>query len=1470
MLRQIFVVVFLLLTTFTCARSEEFKLLFLGDQGHHVPARRFAQLAPVLAERGIELNYTEDVAKLNADTLKAYDGVVLYANIEKIEPQQADALLAFVEGGKGFVPLHCASFCFQNSPKMIALMGAQFQKHGGEIFSTKKAEVKHPILQNYQPFRSWDETYVHTKHNEKNRTVLEYRVAGMQAEGARREPWTWIRTQGKGRVFYTAWGHDHRTWSEPGFHELVERGIVWACGGDLSDIIARPKPSFQRAFPIPEMTKLPTDLKPFEYIDVGSEIPNYVPSTQWGKQEKPLTQMQKPIPAEESLKHIVVPKGFRVELFAAEPDFQGKPICMAWDERGRLWVAETVDYPNELQPPGKGRDRIRICEDTDGDYRADKFTVFAEELSIPTSIAFHNGGVIVQNGVETLYLKDTNGDDIADERSVLFSNWTLGDTHGGVSNFQYGLDNWIWAMQGYNNSAPRRGKGAAEPKGKAEPLPRFRMGFFRFRPDGSQLEFIRSTDNNTWGFGQSEEGLIFGSTANHNPSNFMPIANRYYERVGGWAPSLTLHSIADTHKFDPISDKVRQVDHHGGYTAAAGHALYTARQYPQEYWNRAAFVCGPTGKLVGTFVLSSKGAGFTSTSPFNLVASDDEWTAPIMAEVGPDGCVWVLDWYNFVVQHNPTPQGFKTGKGAAYESKLRDKKHGRVYRIVYVGDEDEPQITPAPNLAEATPEQLVAALSHPTMLVRKHAQRLLVERGIKGLARPLINKLANQEVDELGLNVGAIHALWTMHGLGLLDGSHEEANIEVFAALKHPSAAVRRNALAVLPPISESVDALLNANSLADADPQVQLAALLALADLPAANSGGAALVSATNEPGGLSDPWLRDATISAAANNSVSFLQSVSQLKDPSPAVVEITPIISEHFARGENASQAAGLIASLKNTNGKISEAVIAGFNNGWRTDTVVKLTPEIEQQLEELLEALPANSKGTLVRLATRWGSERFQAQTKIISKALLKSVGDSDQPDKERIESARQLIAFQPQDLGVAEDLLEEVTPQLSPALASGIIASLEGSQAEGLGDALVEAHSRTTPAAQSSITSLLLKRPDWTKSLLAAAEKRKISLDTLALDEKQMLTQHPNVSLRTAARKLFERGGSLPNPDRQKVLESLMKVTTQTGDAELGKAAFKKHCAKCHMHSGEGAKIGPDLTGMAVHPKKELLTHIIDPNRNVEGNFRTYKVVTDDGRLHTGMLASESQTAIELFDAEGKKHSILREEIEELVRSNLSLMPEGFEKDIKEPELVNLLEFLTKRGKFLPLDFSKAATIASDRSMFISQENDAERLIFPDWKPKVFQGVPFQLIDPKGGTVPNVILLHGPQGAISRNMPKSAELAVNGPAKAIHLLSGVSGWGHPFSTAKTQSMIVRIHYADKSTEDHELRNGEHFADYIRRVDVPGSKFAFALRGQQIRYLAITPKTSQTIERIEFVKGSDATAPVVMAATVEGLE
>ena len=1437
------------------------RLLFLGDNGHHKPAERFAQLQPVLRERGIELTYTDKLTDLNADTLGKYDGLVIYANHERIAPEQEKALLDYVAGGKGFIPLHCASYCFLNSPRYVELVGAQFQRHGTGTVRTILAGDEHPVLRGFGGFESWDETYVHTKHNEDGRTVLEWRPE-RDERGAAKEPWTWVRTHGKGRVFYTAWGHDQRTFGNPGFHNLVERGIRWAVNADPSVVpafVAIGGGSAEFDGYAPEMKPKRTDVKPFEYQE--AKIAFYPPGGarrgdgSWNK-------MQLPLPPEESLKHLVTPVGFEPQLYATEPELAGKPIFMTWDEAGRLWLCETYDYPNELQPPGKGRDRIRICEDTDGDGRADKSTVFAEGLSIPTAIAFYRGGAIVQDGTRTLYLKDTDGDGRADLRKTLVTGWGLRDTHGGVSNFRYGLDNWYWAMQGYNQSEPVLTSGKR--------VTGFRQGFFRFKVEGedenvavTELEFLRSTNNNTWGLGISEEGLIFGSTANGNPSEFLPIPNRYYEAVRGWS-STVLKGIADSNRFVPVTEKVRQVDWHGGFTAAAGHALYTARNYPQPYWNRTAFVTEPTGHLVATFVLRPQGAGFKSRNSWNLVASDDEWTAPIQAEVGPDGNVWFLDWYNYIVQHNPTPQGFETGRGAAYETDLRDKKHGRIYRLAYSdpkSDASDAKPGSIGSLTAATPEVLVAALKSDNMFWRLAAQRLLIERGKQDVVPALIGLASDQSVDAIGLNTSAIHALWTLHGLKAL----HEANAATFAAaLKHPSAGVRRNAVQVLPP-----QLVAQAGSLRDADAQVRLMALLALADAPPTENTATEIAAAFADPAIQADAHLLDAATAAGAKSGRLLLSAVAASSDKrlsGPDVLQRIGIIAEHVSRG-GISDPAALLTTLQTSQPEIATAILTGLARGWPRDAQPSLTPAIETALTDLFEKLPAAGKSQLVSLATRWGSQQLAKQIDALAAGMLADAEKAEFSDDARLAAANQYVALMKSSPAAAK-LLDLITPRTSPELARGLIDSLAKSESGDVGRALIDRLGSFTPAVRPAALQVILSRSDWTAALIAAAQRGSVQLAELSLDQKQALANHPDRRLAGQARRLLEAGGGLPNLDRQKVLDQFLPLTKEKGDAAAGKVVFMKHCAKCHTHAGEGTKIGPDLTGMAVHPKAELLVQLLDPSRNVEGNYRIYTALTSDGLVINGLLASETKTSIELIDSEAKRHVVLREDIENLRGSAKSLMPEGFEKQVTSDEIANLLEFLTQRGKFVPLPLEKAATIASTSGMFYSEDARQERLVFDDWSPKTFEGVPFQLVDPQGGKVRNAILLNGPSGKFPPTMPRSVSLACNMPAKAIHLLSGVSGWGFPGGQKDSVTMIVRLHYADGQTEDHKLLNGQHFADYIRRVDVPSSTFAFGLRGgQQLRHVSVIPKRAEAITKIDLLKGEDRTAPLVMAVTVE---
>src|SRR5690554_68684 len=529
------------------------QLLFLG---HDSPHHNSYQYAPILMQKwtkeGIHITYTDDPDDLTLDNLNLYDGLLLYANHDTISPAQEKALLEFIRSGKGFIPIHCASYCFRNSEEVVHMIGGQFMSHDTGTFTAEITAPDHPVMNGLSPFATWDETYVHHKMAD-DITVLMERV-----EGDHREPWTWVKTEGDGRVFYTAYGHDHRTWSNPGFQDLLKNGILWAVGDRVAELW---KP-FRDSLP------------EFVYGD-SINIPNYEKRTPWPRYQEPLTP-------EESKKFLQVPVGFRVELFAAEPDIIN-PVSMTWDEKGRLWVIETVDYPNTVRDDkSEGDDRIKICEDTDGDGRADKFTIFAENLNIPTSMAFVNGGVLVSQAPYFLFLKDTDGDDVADTREIVMEGWGTFDTHAGPSNLQYGLDNHIWGVVGYSGF-----RGQVDGKELA-----FRQGIYRFDREHGDFKKVGHTSNNTWGLGFTETNEVFASTANNTHSVYMGIPNEYYEDVEGLSNRGSI-KIDGHYPMQTVTDKVRQVDVFGGFTAASGHHFYTARTYPERYWEGYALVAEP-------------------------------------------------------------------------------------------------------------------------------------------------------------------------------------------------------------------------------------------------------------------------------------------------------------------------------------------------------------------------------------------------------------------------------------------------------------------------------------------------------------------------------------------------------------------------------------------------------------------------------------------------------------------------------------------------------------------------------------------------------------------------------------------------------------------------------------------------------------------------------------------------------------
>jgi type 1 glutamine amidotransferase len=344
----------LLLSTAFAQEARRIEVLFLGDKGHHKPIERVPQLMAALGPKGINITYTDDLSDLNPKTLGKYDALMIFANWDTLPAPAEKALLDFVASGKGFLPIHCASYCFRNSSEYVKLVGGQFWRHTMDSITAQIVQPQHAVMADLKPFTAYDETYLHSQLQPDNNVLAVREIKADQKKdkpGASTEPYTWTRTHGKGKVFYTAYGHDERTWQLAGFQELLYNGIIW---------------SVNDAARAAHVARAP---QKFEYRT--AKLPNY-------EQRPGIQYQQLALNPEESMKHIQVPVDFNLELFAAEPNVM-HPIAVSWDEQGKLYVLITKDYPNERKQEG-GSDYIMVCEDTDKDGKADKFTPFAEGL----------------------------------------------------------------------------------------------------------------------------------------------------------------------------------------------------------------------------------------------------------------------------------------------------------------------------------------------------------------------------------------------------------------------------------------------------------------------------------------------------------------------------------------------------------------------------------------------------------------------------------------------------------------------------------------------------------------------------------------------------------------------------------------------------------------------------------------------------------------------------------------------------------------------------------------------------------------------------------------------------------------------------------------------------------------------------------------------------------------------------------
>lgn len=947
-----------------------------------------------------------------------------------------------------------------------------------------------------------------------------------------------------------------------------------------------------------------------------------------------------------------------ISLFASEPDVVD-PVSMTFDESGRAYVVEMRDYPYGIGLQHKPGGTVRLLEDTNHDGRADRSTLFAENLSFPTSICMWNGGVLVTCPPEIIYLKDTDGDGRADVREVMFKGFTLGVTDSNVNGLRWGLDNRIHGLNGGNGGQII----SVRKSGRSTPL-----GSLDFSFDPGSGDFA-TTYHSSRGFGLvfDEWGRSFSTyNINHIQQRFIP--ERYLRRFPGF-PSLRATSSISDHgdmaRIFPVSLAETRPNHpeqSGHFSSAGGMGYVGWDGYGPELYG-SVLVCDVVGNLVHRDVLKKSGPIFQAVrsaaeQETEFLASHDNAFRPVGLELGPDGALYLLDMQRDVIEHpDYIPEKIRSTLN------LRaGEDRGRIYRLVPKGARPE-----FVDLASAPIATLVKNLSHPIQARRTTAQRLIVERQMRD-GIPALRKLAQSRAQPLG----RLHALWTLQGLKALDDSLVEQG------LSDPHEGIRENALILAEPFLSNTKLVGRVCALArDPSARVRFQAALTLGQVQG-TAARDALKSILKQD--YEFRWTRAAVLSSMESGAADVLTEFhieSQVVTNLSAKIDLVGELADLAAARDGM---AGLSSVLRltvrpNWDEPFQLAALKGLQTGLvRSRGSIEADPEIKAVLDKLsLTTSPALVAGAW-RLARALGIPETETQRKILEQAIMRA-RDTSQPLHARVADINLLA------LGKF------------PIVKEGLFALLEGTQPEAIQQAtilvlkefndpkiakvLVEHWRSFASSSRAGALALLLQRTAFHNALIDALEKGQITAGELNLDleQRRRLLWYSSPDIKARAAKLL---GDGEYSNRKSIVGDWLAKLPATGNALRGKPIFEQRCAQCHLVGTLGHRVGPELTGMSHRSVEDLLSNILDPNMAINPAYITYNCETLSGELESGLLQADLAEAVTLLQAAEKKMVIPRANIKRLQSSGLSLMPEGLEAGLTAGELRDLIAFLQER------------------------------------------------------------------------------------------------------------------------------------------------------------------------------------------------
>ncbi|MEX0677904.1 MAG: PVC-type heme-binding CxxCH protein [Pirellulales bacterium] len=952
---------------------------------------------------------------------------------------------------------------------------------------------------------------------------------------------------------------------------------------------------------------------------------------------------------EEALKRFKLADGFDVELYASEPLVR-QPVTMTFDDRGRMWVIQYLQYPNPAglkplevdrylrtkydrvpAPPPlgpKGNDKITILEDTNGDGRVDRVKDFVTGLNLASALALGNGGVYVGQAPYLLFYPDRNGDDVPDgDPQVVLDGFGMEDAHAVINSIQWGPDGWLYGAQGSTVTADVRGIG-------------FQQGIWRYHPRTKRFELFSEGGGNTWGLDFDRHGNAIAGTNYSNAVCLHQVQGGYY--VKGFSKHGPLHNPYTFGYFEHVTHQ----GHNGGHVTCGG-IVYQGGDWPEEF----------TGAYIGANLLSNAvyfsalepaGSTFRTRYVGTLLETDDVWFRPIDCLWGPDGSVFVADWYDKRANH-------------VIPEDTWDKTNGRIWKIVKRGTRRAEPLA----LSKLPSDELVDLLEHANAWYRREARRILSERRDLTVLPRLRRMIAT------GREAVALEALWALYASG---GWDEETSLSL---LDHASADVRAWSVRFIgddmPPLAPELRKRLV--QMAEKETSLQVRSQLASTAKRLRAADGLAIVEKfLRRAQDNSDPHIPLLVWWAIEDKAISDSDRVLKiLADPQiwllPLVENtIAPRLARRYLAEETDASfsACARLLSLAPRSEDVLR-LIAAMDQDFSGRPFDEVPAPLASLLARLWES--ADSDPIVTRFAMRMGNRA--AYQRAVERMI-----DRNEPLKARLALVSAVgQAARADALPRLLKLLDESSSK-GDAVRMAALAALEHYPSQSIAREVLDRYGQFTPELRSRAIGLLASRATWSQALVEEVAAGKIEAADVSVDQlRQMLALGDPALDRSIEARWGKVRPTTPGEKMSYVPVLGRVLSAGQGDLDSGHKLYMKHCGTCHTLHGEGIKIGPDLTTADRKNRDALLLSILDPSGYIRPEFVSQTALLNDGRLLTGLVTESSPREITIVDAKQQKTTLARDEIDQIHPSTTSLMPERLLETLAEQELRDLFSYL---------------------------------------------------------------------------------------------------------------------------------------------------------------------------------------------------